>query len=177
MTRDEGYREGPDGGGRPGAEARGAEAPAEAATAAPAAPPRRHAGPATLGDQPWFRELVAGANAGDREALAGLRAFLDDHPEVWRRAGDLTALAERAWAELIGGANALFAESLARSVAALKESLAGPDPTSLEVLLVGQVVVAWLAAQHGEAHAADPSAGSPGQLALRLRRAESGLRR
>src|SRR5262245_14067558 len=113
----------PDGGGRAGAEARGASAPG-AATTAPAAPPRAPpAAQALPFDEASFRLLVEGANGGDRQALLRLRQLLDERPEIWRRAGDLTALAERAWAELIGGANALFAESLARSIAALKEAL------------------------------------------------------
>src|SRR5262245_31800462 len=123
MTRDEGDRKRPDGEGRPGAEARGGEAPA-AAAAAPSAP-RRPPAPPLLNDQPWFREMVAGANAGDREALAGLRRFLDDHPEVWRQAGDAAAAAERAWTALLAGPSPLGAESVSRAVTAMKEELAG----------------------------------------------------
>jgi hypothetical protein len=120
--------------------------------------------------------VAARANAGDRTALAELRRMLDAHPEIWRHVGDLSALAERAWIELITGADNLTVESLKRQVARLKEELNGAHATPTERLLVDQVVVSWLAVNHAQMAAAQDG-GSIEQAALRLRRADSAQRR
>jgi hypothetical protein len=123
-----------------------------------------------------FRKLVERANRGEPEAVIRLREFLDVNPAIWEKAGDLTAVAERAWMELIAGADRLTAESIGRRVTRIKADLAGQHPTPLEALLVDQVVVSWLAAHGGEIQAA-VAGGTVAQAALRLRRAESGQRR
>jgi hypothetical protein len=124
-----------------------------------------------------FKELVARANKGDREALALLRQFLDANPHIWQRAGNLTAIAERAWIDLIAKENQLVAESAQRCLVELKTDLKGPHPTPMESLLVDSVGVTWLAIQHAEIHAASPPSGSLGQAAFRLKRAESAQKR
>jgi hypothetical protein len=136
------------------------------AAPAPAADPREA-----------LQALIGQANAGDRAALARLGRFLDVNPALWEKAGDLTALAERAWVGLIAGGDALLAESARRKLRQFKGALAGAHPTPLEQLLVGQVGVCWLAAQHGELQAAGPAGGSLQQAAFRLKRAESAQRR
>ena len=127
--------------------------------------------------QKLFHQLVARANGGDPEALRRLRIFLDKNPWLWERAGDLSAVAERSWIELIAGTNQLVAESLVRRVGQLKRELAGEQPTAVERLLVDQVAACYLAAQHGEILAASPAGASLEQAAFRLKRAESGQRR
>jgi hypothetical protein len=163
MTTKEAGPKAPDGEAPTGAEARGADAPGAA--------------PAQLGDDPRFRRLVALANGGDREALIELRKFLDGRPDVWRAAGDVAAVAEMAWTQLLAGGSALYMEAIKRSVAALKGALAGPAPTSLEALLIDQVAVCWLASKYAEVGAADPSERSLAQAAMRLKRVESAQRR
>src|SRR5262245_13613242 len=59
-----------------------------------------------------FRELIVRANQGERLAVERLRAFLDRNPRLWERAGDLSAVAERAWVELIAGADQFRLESV-----------------------------------------------------------------
>src|SRR5262249_49374550 len=111
----------------------------------PAAEQTSPPGPTPPDYQQLFRELVARANDGDREALARLRKFLDLNPHLWERAGDLTAVAERAWIELVAGQDQLVAESVRRRLARLKADLGGPHATPLEFLLIDQVAVTWLA--------------------------------
>jgi hypothetical protein len=120
--------------------------------------------------------LVRRANAGSEECLAGLRAVLDDDPQLWRRAGDVGARAERAWVELLAAGNQLAAESIPRRLRELKAELAGPRPSPLEELLVQLLGLSWLAVCHAEAAAAEPGGSLP-QAALRYRRAESAGRR
>src|SRR4051812_41219475 len=62
--------------------------------------------------QALFEQLVARANQGERLAIERLKKFLDLNPHIWERAGDLTAVAERAWVELIAGQDVLKTESV-----------------------------------------------------------------
>jgi hypothetical protein len=121
-------------------------------------------------------ELVRRAGEGNETCLAGLRQILDKDPELWRAAGDVSALAERMWIDLVANGNKLAEESIPRNLRELKVQLAGPSPTPLERLLMDYVGVTWLAAQHGEIGAAQVG-GSLDQAKLRLRRAESAQKR
>jgi hypothetical protein len=124
-----------------------------------------------------FRDLVQRANGGDADALNRLRRFLDRNPSLWKQAGDLAAVAERAWVELLAGPNQLVAESVRRRIAQLKNDLAGPHATTMELLLVDLIAATWLAAEHSEIQAASPATASIAQAAFRLRRAESAQKR
>jgi len=123
-----------------------------------------------------FQRMVTRASGGDKKAVSILRKVLDKNPEIWRQAGDVTANAERAWIEVMAGNNWLAQESLRRRLADLKGELAGSHPTPLEQILVDQVAVNWLAAQHTASEAAGQS-GSLGIAAMRLKRTESCQRR
>jgi len=139
------------------------------AATANAPPPADHA---TL-----LRELVARANAGDRDAIARLRRVLDANPDIWKRAGDLAAVAEASWMELISGPDKLMDESVRRQLAAMKHELAGSHPTELERLLIQQITTTWLAVTHAEVQAASTTSVSMGQASFRLKRAESAQKR
>ena len=102
---------------------------------------------------------------------------MDLNPHIWQRAGDLTAVAERGWIELIAGQDVFRTESVKRRLAELKDQLKGPCPTALEALLVDLVGVAWLGVNHAEIQAASPAGGSLDQAAFKLRRAESSQKR
>lgn len=140
---------------------------------APAPPPPA---PRPVTQAEAFEEMVRRANQGNETCLRGLREILDQRPEIWRNVGDVGALAERLWAELLARGNRLAEESILRKVGALKASLAGPAPTPLEDLLVDYLGVTWLAAHHAETTAAQEGGGV--ELAkLRLKRAESAQKR
>ena len=149
---------------RAGPEARGAGQQAKADEAAP-------------DYQQLFKEVVARANQGERLAIDRLRKFLDLNPFIWQRAGDLTAVAERAWVELIAGEDQFRTESVKRRLAELKDQLKGPHPTALEAVLCDLIGVAWLGTQHAEIQAASPAGASLAQAAFRLRRTESAQKR
>jgi hypothetical protein len=150
---------------------------------AQAAPKSRDAGRKTKADavaldyRQLFTELVHRANQGERLAIDRLKSFLDLNPPIWQRAGDLTAVAERAWVELIAGADQFRTESVKRRLAELKDQLKGPHPTALEAVLCDLIGVAWLGMQHAEIQAASPAGGSLEQAAFRLKRAESSQKR
>jgi hypothetical protein len=123
-----------------------------------------------------FRELVGRARGGDAAALADLHRFLDSHPETWRALGDLGVIAQRAWLEVLAGADPLAAEAVRRHAEELKADLLGPGDTRAERVLVDDAVVAYLAARHAQILAARP-APAPGQAALCIKRCESAERR
>ncbi len=117
-----------------------------------------------------IRDLLGRAAGGDQEAMPELRAALDHHSEVWRRLGDLAAHAELAWVTEIAGSNPALAEVLTRKVAAMKEELGGPAPTSLERLLIDRVAACWLQIHHADLAAARPvDATAQGRERLRKR--------
>jgi hypothetical protein len=96
-----------------------------------------------------FLKVVAKARAGDAKVLPRLRRVLDQHPEVWRFAGDLARLTQKSWINQITG-DPLMAESIIRQAAAMKADLEGPAPTPLERLLVDQVIASWLETQSSQ---------------------------
>ena len=122
-------------------------------------------------------ELNKRANAGDGQALAELRRFLDEHPEVEGHVWQLARVAEDHWVELLVGGDALGREAVRRAMTKLKAGLAGPSPTAMEALVVDLVAVNHLAERHAEIAAASPGPASVEVAALRLRRAESAQRR
>ena len=124
-----------------------------------------------------LNDLNAKANAGDRQALEGLRKLLDEHPEVCRHVGNLGKIAENAWLDLIVEGDLLGREATKRQLAALTQNLAGEHPTPLEQMLVDNITVAYLAQRYAEIHEACDSGGSAQQAAYRLKRSESAQRR
>ena len=158
-------------------DAKGPKKPAKAAAAGPRADKKTGATGETVDYRRLFEELVGRANQGEKLAVTRLRAFLDVNPWLWRRAGDLSAAAERAWIDLVVGADAFKSESVRRRLAELKEQLRGPSPTPLESMLVDLVTASWLAVQHADIALASPAGASLGQAAFRLKRAESAQKR
>lgn len=121
--------------------------------------------------------LTKQANTGDQQALAELRTFLDDHPEVEEHVGDLARLAEAHWVELLVGTNALTREAVQRQLGQLKEGLAGSRPSTVEKLVVDLVAVNYLAERHAEITAAASGNSTLELAAFKLKRAESAQRR
>jgi hypothetical protein len=91
-----------------------------------------------------LHELVAKVRTGDAAAIVRLREVLVDNPEVWQYAGDLSAMAEFSWIQVIAKQQPMVGESIKLALAQLKEELTGSAPTRLEKMLVDQIVVCWL---------------------------------
>jgi len=96
---------------------------------------------------------------GRRDLLPRLRQQLAEHPEIYQRVGDLAAHAQRAWAELIGGPDDLFKESMILAAKDFENRLASGNASQVEKLAAARVAAAameyeyfrtWLA-QHPEA--------------------------
>src|SRR5262249_56124744 len=93
---------------------------------------------------------------------------------IWGQGGDLAAVAERSWIELIAGTNQLVAESARRRVGRLKEDLGGDSPTVIERVLIDHLAACYLAAQHAEIQAASPAGGPLEQASFRFNTAQPG---
>ena len=101
-------------------------------------------------------DLIAAARSGDATVLPRLRQVLDDHPEVWRHAGNLAQMTKQLWINLITGDDPLIGESIIRQAAAMRAELEGEAPTALDRLLVDQVVASWLEKSFAEIALAAP---------------------
>jgi hypothetical protein len=124
-----------------------------------------------------LRALVQRAQGGDAGALPRLREVLDQHPEVWQRLGDLSALAERAWIAVLAADHPLAVESMKRTVAEMRAELVDEHATRLERLLADQVAVVWLEAKCMENLSATAGDSSLEQSRFRLQRLESAQKR
>src|SRR5690349_21189800 len=91
--------------------------------------------------------------------MARVGAWLDANPQVWRRAGDVAAEAQRAWIALFG-ADPASAELGARHVAELTARLAGPRPAPVVELLARRAAACWVQAAYADAKAAELSDAS-----------------
>lgn len=100
--------------------------------------------------QAEFREIVAQANNGDREALVRLRQTLDANPSVWSDISRTAIESERTLIDQIAGGDRLIGESVQRTLKQMRADLAGPSPTLAEKMAVDRVVVAWLLLQIAE---------------------------
>jgi len=123
-----------------------------------------------------LKDLAGRANRREPGALDRLRAFMDDHPEVWRTVGDLARLTEQFYLDLLAGDDVLVRESVRRTQEELRAELLGEDPTPTERMLVELVVQAHLALHQANQVAANPSA-SAAVSALRAKRVEGEQRR
>jgi hypothetical protein len=148
---------------------------APAAASPPASEPPTEARP-EISPERGFNELVRRASDGNDACLAGLKRILDDRPEIWRKVGNVAAMTEKAWVDLLAGTNALVQQAIPRRLKAVKAELAGSQPTAIEKLLVDLIGTHFLAANHAQCEAASRG-GSIQQATLQLKRAESANRR
>ena len=93
--------------------------------------------------QEEFNALVTKANAGDPAALSSLRHFLDEHPEVWEKVGDLSLVVQEIHIKRLAEGSQLATEAIRKKAEWLRKDLAGPNPTSLERVAIENLVAAW----------------------------------
>lgn len=159
-----------------------ADRPADAIPEGPASPDAEvHGEPI---DQPveqpkslTLLELVEAANEGNAAALKALRQILNEHPEIWQKAGNLAAHAEEVWLRLVADGNALAKESIRKEADRMRQELLGTAPTPIERLLVDQIVTCFLQVKHAELSAGAGSGGSIHQAHFKDQRLERVQRR
>ncbi len=125
-----------------------------------------------------IRELAAKAQAGELTAVVEIRQLLADHPELFRRLGDLASHAQRAWINVIAGDNVELREMLIRKVGDLKRQLGAESAdTAVAGLVADQVVSSWLALYYAELAESQSSPSSLKWAEFQLKRLESAHRR
>ncbi len=124
------------------------------------------------------RELVAKAESGETTAVVEIRQLLADHPEIFRRLGDVASCAHKAWINVIAGKNVELREMLIHRVGDLKRQLrVESTDTAITCLVIDQVVGTWLQLYHAEMRDAIDSAPSLKVAEFRLKQLESAHRR
>jgi len=124
-----------------------------------------------------MKKVLAKANAGDQTAIAELHRFLNDNPRVWRRIGDMAAIAEKAWVTAVSQGDRLTAESLKRQLAELKAELLEDSITMPERMMVDTILATWLELHYLHSLDADSRDRSVTQTSLMVKRLESAQRR
>jgi formamidopyrimidine-DNA glycosylase len=95
-----------------------------------------------------LRELSKKAEAGDTDARNELKqAVRESAPEVIARASDVGRRAQHLLIETASGGNLLTHYALSGRLDAMREEVAGENPTPLEVLLTERVVACWMLVQ------------------------------
>ena len=95
-------------------------------------------------EQEQWQHLSEQASRGDREAAAALLPFLDAHPWLQDRLGDLSRLALNQWLELVGGRDAVAVRATHGKVMQLVDSLRQDASDPLEELLARRAGLLWL---------------------------------
>lgn len=92
-----------------------------------------------------LKSLTDRITRGEREARGELRALLKEDWEIWNAAADLEGLTEKVLLGLVTSErNPLGIELFGEQVDALRRELLGVEPTPLEKLMVGRLVLSWL---------------------------------
>jgi len=96
-----------------------------------------------------LKTLTKRVEEGEKGAMPALRELLDENPDLAWRLADLARAAENV---LIGeltkrGEHPITEEALRRQLAAMREEVAGEDPSPLEKLLAERVVATWMQVQ------------------------------
>jgi len=131
----------------------------------------------TSADWKSLDAIVKAANKGDKTALAKLRQFLDNNPQVWQHVGDLARTAERAWIALVSDGDSLAAQAMQRQLDQLKQELVGESTTVIERMLADTVIATWLELHYLRSVDADTRNRSVTQGSLLMKRLESAQRR
>ena len=95
-------------------------------------------------------EIVKRARQGDRGVLPALRKALDDHPEYFKRAGDVAMMAQESWLTTAVGSDLFARETIERKLVTMRSDLAGSHPSPVESWIVDRIVACWLQMHHAD---------------------------
>ena len=90
-------------------------------------------------DKDAFEALIARAQENDRTVLPILQQVLTERPHIWQAYGNLAKQIRTVVIESTTSGNLLTVEARRRYLDALREQLAGPNPSPLESLLAERV--------------------------------------
>lgn len=95
-----------------------------------------------------LRGLLGKAEKGDEDAVPEIRQILDERPDLAWQFVDVAQVAEEALIEKMTGEEDLAVKEIMRwQLKAMREEIAGENPSPLERLLAERVVATWLQIQ------------------------------
>jgi hypothetical protein len=95
-----------------------------------------------------LRGLLGKAEKGDENAVPEIRQILDERPDLAWQFVDVAQVAEEALIEKMSGEEDLAVKEIMRcQLKAMREEIAGENPSPLERLLAERVVATWLQIQ------------------------------
>lgn len=95
-------------------------------------------------------DVIDRAQDGDEEALQSLKGVLDEVPKI-ARIVDLARDVERSLVKKMSGDDVFTQEAIPRNLKAMREEMAGENPSPLERLLAERITACWLELQYFEA--------------------------
>ena len=104
-------------------------------------------------------QVLSRVQKGDNTALPALRAVLAQRPEIASVLGDMTANVQLVMIHKLTETNEGMALCIETTMQEMKKTLAGPQPSALETLLIERIMLDWLylhllelseLAQHGK---------------------------
>jgi hypothetical protein len=106
-------------------------------------------------------EVLQRAGEGDKAVLPLVKELFDrDRPEcrkVLERYGNIFHRACWTITDFAAGTNVAVREASIRKIKALRDELAGPNPTPLERILCERVALCWFDANHADLRYIDPN--------------------
>jgi hypothetical protein len=95
-----------------------------------------------------LRDLLRLAHQGEEDAVPEIRQILNEHPDLAWQFVDVARIAEDALIEVMTKEGDLAAKELIRcQLEAMREQIAGENPSPLEQLLTERIVATWLQIQ------------------------------
>jgi hypothetical protein len=97
-----------------------------------------------------LRSAVEQAQVAGKSRPSAIGKLMDETPELVGTVTDLACDVERIIVREMAGGNRMVEEAMPRKLEAMRNDLAGENPSALENLLVERIVVCWLQVQHFE---------------------------
>ena len=98
-----------------------------------------------------LRPLIGRARAGDEAASFAIRNLLEEEPNLAHTIVEIaTRKTERVLLKRTSGDNVLLKEAMSLGLAAMREDIAGPNPSALERLLAERIVTCRLQLEQAE---------------------------
>jgi hypothetical protein len=97
-----------------------------------------------------LREHIKRVHDGEEEAIADMERSLELIPSIARKFGNLNLWVEQGFLERATGGTPVEKKSVKLTLEQMREELAGPNPSPLEILGAERVASCWLQLHYGE---------------------------
>jgi hypothetical protein len=97
-----------------------------------------------------LKEHITRVHNGDKDAVADVEKSLELVPAIARKFGNLNLMVEQGFIDRTSVANPVKQKSLKITLEQMREELAGPNPSPLEILGAERVASCWLQLHYAE---------------------------